>query len=387
MKNKKTGNAWMQAFSVGTAAFAAHAGGGFATGNQMNTYYVGLGWIAVVSVVVAMLILAFTIREGQIMMNSRGLKTYKELFTELFHPFDKLEILFELFFNIMVLMVVASCISGAASALQEYFGMNYYLGTFLIGLLILFLTIFGIDLIRKVSSYMGIVILVLSITIYTIGAFNGNNIFDVLRMDFQNQGFSMLPQAIINALKYASFQWVTVPAILACGSILKSKADCDKAMSLTFVFNTLGLGLSVLMLLAWKDYYVTQPLGATLSTLTCLKAFDMNILVILYGISLFLCLISSAVCVIYGFVSRFEDIKPLQKISDIKKRRALVSAFIMCVSMAISFAGLTNVVKYGYGYCGTIGIFVILIPLLTIGFYKNRKYIKEKSAVLAFEEE
>lgn len=387
MKNKKTGSAWMQAFSVGTAAFAAHAGGGFATGNQMNTYYVGLGWIAVVSVVVAMLILAFTIREGQIMMNSRGLKTYKELFTELFHPFDKLEILFEIFFNIMVLMVVASCISGAASALQEYFGMNYYLGTVLIGGLILFLTIFGIDLIRKVSSYMGIVILILSITIYTIGVFNGNNIFDVLRIDFQTQGFSQLPQAMINALKYASFQWVTVPAILACGSILKSKSDCDKAMSLTFVFNTLGLGLSVLMLLAWKDYYVTQPLGATLPTLTCLKAFDMNILVILYGISLFLCLISSAVCVIYGFVARFEEIKPLQKIKNMQKRRALVSGFIMCVSMAISFAGLTNVVKYGYGYCGTIGIFVILIPLLTVGFYKNRKFIKEKQAVLAFEED
>lgn len=387
MKNKKTGSAWKQAFTVGTAAFAAHAGGGFATGNQMNTFYVGLGWIAVVSVVVAMLILAFTIREGQIMMNSRGLTTYKELFTELFHPFDKLELLFELFFNIMVLMVVASCISGAASALQEYFGMNYYLGTLLIGLLILFLTIYGIDLIRKVSSYMGTVILILSIIIYSIGALNGNNIFEVLRVDFQTQGFEQLPTAIFNALKYASFQWVTVPAILACGSILKSKSDCDKAMSLTFVFNTLGLGLSVLMLLAWKDYYLTQPLGQTLPTLTCLKAYGMDILVILYGISLFLCLISSAVCVIYGFVARFEDIKPLQKIENIQVRRASVSAFIMILSMAISFAGLTNVVKYGYGYCGLIGIFVILLPLMTVGFYKNRKFLKEKELELAFEEE
>ena len=32
------------AFSVGAVLFSAHAGGGFATGNQANTYYVGLGW-------------------------------------------------------------------------------------------------------------------------------------------------------------------------------------------------------------------------------------------------------------------------------------------------------------------------------------------------------
>lgn len=37
---------------------------------------------------VAMLLLAMTIREGQIMMNSRGLKTYKELFECLYHPFQ-----------------------------------------------------------------------------------------------------------------------------------------------------------------------------------------------------------------------------------------------------------------------------------------------------------
>lgn len=34
------------AFSVGAVLFSAHAGGGFATGNQANTYYVGLGWAA-----------------------------------------------------------------------------------------------------------------------------------------------------------------------------------------------------------------------------------------------------------------------------------------------------------------------------------------------------
>ena len=43
-----------------------------------------------------------------IMYNSRGLKSYKQLFETLYHPFDKIECAFEVFFYIMVLMAVAA---------------------------------------------------------------------------------------------------------------------------------------------------------------------------------------------------------------------------------------------------------------------------------------
>ena len=110
----------------------------------------------------------------------------------------------------MVLMVVASCISGAASALTQYFELNYYLGTFVIGLVVLFLTIFGVDLIRRASTYMGIVILVLAVSIYTIGLLNGHNLLDVMRVDFSVHGWSQLPKAVWNGVTYSAFQWVTV---------------------------------------------------------------------------------------------------------------------------------------------------------------------------------
>ena len=51
--------------------------------------------------------------------------------------------------------------------------------------------------------------------------------------------------------------------------------------------------------------------------------------------------------------------------------------FIIALSMAISLMGLTNIIKYGYGYCGYLGILVVVLPFLTVGVYKNRKYMKE----------
>lgn len=173
------------AFSVGAVLFFAHAGGGFATGNQANTYYVGLGWAGIVSAIVAMLLLTLTMREAMIMYNSRGLTSYKQLFETLYHPFDKIEWLFEIFFYIMVLMAVAAAISGAASALRSYFGVNYYLGVVAVGCLVLLLTIFGAGIVRAASTYMGIAILVTAITIYAIGIFKSESpLFTVLSADF-----------------------------------------------------------------------------------------------------------------------------------------------------------------------------------------------------------
>ena len=188
------------AFSVGAVLFSAHAGGGFATGNQANTYYVGLGWAGIVAAVVAMLLLTLTMRQAMVMYNSRGLTSYKQLFETLYHPFDKIEWLFEIFFYIMVLMAVAAAISGAASAMNGYFGINYYIGIVVVGTIVLLLTIFGAGIVRAASTYMGMAILVTAITIYIVGIFKSDSaITSVLAADFRAGGLGNMPKAIVNA--------------------------------------------------------------------------------------------------------------------------------------------------------------------------------------------
>lgn len=375
---------FMLAFSVGAVLFSAHAGGGFATGNQANTYYVGLGWLGPVSAVVAMLLLTLTMREAMIMYNARGLTSYKQLFETLYHPFDKLEWLFEIFFNIMVLMAVAAAISGAASALSGYFGMNYYFGIVIVGIIVLLLTIFGAGLVRAASTYMGVAILVTAIVIYAVGIFrSGTGISSILSIDFQTTGFAGVPKAIMNAFVYAGFQCVTMPTMVACATPLPDSKGCSKAMWLSFVMNTVALVLSVFMLLSWKDVYMAAEGGTTIPTLTACHAMGINWLTVIYGICLLLCLISTGVTTIFGFVTRFEKLKIFKGIQSVTVRSAIVSAFIIILSMTISLAGLTNIIKYGYGYCGYLGIIVVVIPFLTVGVYKNRKYIKEHGDINA----
>ncbi len=375
---KQTKVSFAMAFSVAAVLFSSHAGGGFATGNQANTYYVGLGWAGLVAAVVSMLLLTLTMRQAMVMYNSRGITSTKKLFETLFHPFDKVEILFEIFFYIMVLMAIAAAISGAATALNNYFSLNYYVGIVVVGIIVMALTIFGADVVRKASSYMSIGILITAIAIYIIGIFKAPDSFgSVFATDFTVNGFKNVPKAILNAFVYAGFQCVTLPTLVACGTTMTNKKSCTKSMWISFVMNAVALGLSVMMLMSWQSYYTSVEGGTAIPTLTSCVNMGMTWLTVAYGICLVLCLVSTGVTITFGFVSRFENAKIYQKIDSRPVRNGISSVFIIALSMGISLMGLTNIIKYGYGYCGYLGIIVAVIPFLTVGVYKNRKYMKE----------
>lgn len=157
-------------FSVGAVLFSSHAGGGFATGNQENVYFVSLGWLGPITAIITMLLFTLTIKEAMNMYNSRHLTSYRQLFQNLYSPFKGIEYLFEAFFYIMVLMAVSATISGAASAINAQTGLNYYAGIGIVGTIIFFLTIFGAGLVRRATTYMGMAILAMVIMIFSVGS-------------------------------------------------------------------------------------------------------------------------------------------------------------------------------------------------------------------------
>ena len=364
-------------FSVGAVLFSSHAGGGFATGNQANVYFISLGWLGPITAIITMLLVTLTIKEAMNMYNSRHLTSYRQLFHNLYSPFKPVEYLFEIFFYIMVLMAVSAAISGAASALQDQIGLNYYLGILVVGAVVLVLTIFGAGLVRKATTYMGIAILATSVFIFAIGIYMAGDVagtttvMQAMAQDFEINGFSKLPQAILHAVTYSGFQCVVIPTMIVVGMPLATRKNCATSMWFSFIMNAVALTLSVCMLLGWTNIYGKSPLP----TLTSCQGMNMSWLTIVYSICLLLCLISTGVTTVFGFTARFSETKPLKRISNSSVvRSSIVTLAIIVVSMTISIVGLTNIIKYGYGYCGYLAIAIIIVPFLTVGYYKNKRY-------------
>lgn len=367
-------------FSVGAVLFSSHAGGGFATGNQENVYFVSLGWLGPITAIITMLLFTLTIKEAMNMYNSRHLTSYRQLFQNLYSPFKGIEYLFEAFFYIMVLMAVSATISGAASAINAQTGLNYYTGIGVVGAIIFFLTIFGAGLVRRATTYMGIAILAMVIMIFSVGIYMGGSIegtqffTTAMAQDFATNGFSKVPTAILHAVTYSGFQCVVIPTMIVVGTPLVTRKNCATSMWFSFVMNAIALTLAVCMLLGWTGIYGKSPLP----TLTSCKAMGLSWLTIAYSAFLLLCLISTGVTTVFGFTARFSETKCLKKVShNAVTRSAIVTLFIIIASMTISVAGLTNIIKYGYGYCGYLAIAIIIVPFLTIGYYKNKRYASD----------
>lgn len=363
-------------FSVASVLFGWHAGGGFATGNQANQFYVGSGRLGTVSAALAMVLLTLTVHQAVVMYNSRGLQNYKQLFETLFHPYDRLELLFEVFYYIMVLMATSSSIAGAGELLKSAFGMNFYLAVAVVGAILLVLTIFGADLVRKASSAMSILILLCALSIFFVGitvkADDLKNLFGGTR------SFAMAPRAVGKAFQYAGFQCACIPTMIGCCSVLKGKRESAGAMGISFIMNTLALCLSVVMLLLWQDVYTAVDGGSTIPTLTVCSQIGFTPLIWAYNICLFLCFISTGVGAVFGVINRFGDMDALcRHIPSQNIRRLALSVFVIVLAVFVSLAGLTNIIKYGYSYCGYLGIAVVVVPFLTIGVYKNHRFQKE----------
>lgn len=121
-----------------------------------------------------------------------------------------------------------------------------------------------------------------------------------------------MPKAITNAFVYAGFQCVTMPTMVACATPLPNSKGCKKAMWISFAMNAVVLVLSVFMLLTWKDVYTGADGGTVIPTLTSCNAMSINWLTTIYGVCLLLCLISTGVTTIFGFVTRFEKLEIFQ---------------------------------------------------------------------------
>ena len=224
-------------------------------------------------------------------------------------------------------------------------------------------------------AILAMVIMIFSVGIYMGGSSKGRSSFTAaMAQDFATNGFSKVPTAILHAFTYSGFQCVVIPTMIVVGTPLVTRKNCATSMWFSFAMNAIALTLAVCMLLGWTGIYGKSPLP----TLTSCKAMGLSWLTIAYSAFLLLCLISTGVTTVFGFTARFSETKCLKKVShNAVTRSAIVTLFIIIASMTVSVAGLTNIIKYGYGYCGYLAIAIIIVPFLTIGRYKNKRYIAD----------
>jgi uncharacterized membrane protein YkvI len=183
---------------------------------------------------------------------------------------------------------------------------------------------------------------------------------------------------------------VVLPAFIACAREVKTYKTADELTLMGFVMNGGYLALGALLLVLWQGRSGMDFNQITLPNLEICNALGGGWLYWCYFITLVLAFVSTGVSCIFGMVARLEHkifIGSTGLFANLTARRALISAGVMVLSVGISMAGLTVLVKYGYGACGYIGIFAVLFPTLIIGHIKNRRHAREHPDFMRGEQE
>ena len=367
---------------VASVWMGTHFGPGVASGTQLNQYYVGFGIPGIVMTLVAMALLGFALYCSMEFSRIYHAYDYESWVTKLFGN-KYVVILFDISFFVTIISAAGGSLNAIATLLQDFWGINYWVGVGIVIVVSMLLCAFGAELVRKSSAYMmfvvvGVLLLIMALVI----AAGDADLKGAVENQAANLGADMSAsnwlKALWQAIIYGSFQATIVANIASVADTLPDRRESRRAAITGYIANTGLLLILCMMLFSFTNVYAVTK--EALPFYSILARLNMGWLTVVYIIVVFIAVISTVVGFAFAGVARFgKYYRPAgRKHLAHPLRDALFVLVLLAACAAISQVGIMNIVKYGYQLLGYINLFVIVLPALIIGGRKiSKKYLKE----------
>ena len=367
---------------VASVWMGTHFGPGVASGTQLNQYYVGFGIPGIIMTLVAMALLGFALYCSMEFSRIYHAYDYESWVTKLFGN-KYVVILFDISFFVTIISAAGGSLNAIATLLQDFWGINYWVGVGIVIVVSMLLCAFGAELVRKSSAYMmfvvvGVLLLIMALVI----AAGDADLKGAVENQAANLGADMSAsnwlKALWQAIIYGSFQATIVANIASVADTLPDRRESKRAAITGYIANTGLLIILCMMLFSFTNVYkVTEE---ALPFYSILARLNMGWLTTVYIIVVFIAVISTVVGFAFAGVARFGKYYRPQGKKQLAHpvRDAAFVLVLLAACAAISQVGIMNLVKYGYSLLGYINLFVIILPALILGGRKiSKKYLKE----------
>lgn len=367
---------------VASVWMGTHFGPGVASGTQLNQYYVGFGIPGIVMTLVAMALLGFALYCSMEFSRIYHAYDYESWVTKLFGN-KYVVILFDISFFVTIISAAGGSLNAIATLLQDFWGINYWVGVGIVIVVSMLLCAFGAELVRKSSAYMmfvvvGVLLLIMALVI----AAGDADLKGAVENQAANLGADMSAsnwlKALWQAIIYGSFQATIVANIASVADTLPDRRESRRSAITGYIANTGLLLILCMMLFSFTNVYkVTEE---ALPFYSILARLNMGWLTVVYILVVFIAVISTVVGFAFAGVARFgKYYRPAgKKHLAHPVRDAIFVLVLLAACAAISQVGIMKLVKYGYSLLGYINLFVIVLPALIIGGRKiSKKYLKE----------
>lgn len=335
-------------------------GGGYGTGREIAEYFMkygplgGIMGMFLISLVVWSAILAVTFEF------SRKFKTYdyRSLLMNLLGPFW---FLFEVFYVVLLVIVLAVVGSAAGVLLRDYLSIPYAVGVATMLASIGFLTFKGSSIIEKFFSVWslviyGVYILFLVISLLKFGPLIRENLTSA----------QILPGWAIAGFKYGLYNMCVIPAILFCVRHIETRKE---AVSAGVIAAFVGLMPAFLFFVAIVGQY-PEVVSEEIPAVFVLEKAQAPVLLLVFIVVLFGTLVQTGTGFIHGVNERLHASFRAKGKEFPDWQRPVIAVFLLLISLGLSSFGIIRLVAQGYGLISW-GIFAIyFVPLMTLGVYK-----------------
>lgn len=362
---KKRSNQAAVILGVSFVWFTTHFGGGFASGAQIYSYFVRFGIWCLIMPVLAMIynavFFAYSLRFAR-KHEVYDYRSYNNAFYGRFAPvFSNL---FEVLYICVMCVAPAVAFATGGATLSALTGLPYLLCTFLIGIFIFVVAIFGTDLVRKVASVLSVCIIAGLLIVYIPNIISG---FSGIRDAASDMTQAKLPlgEALYSAFLYGTFQLSNIAVFVQHARSFEKPSDAVKSMGAGVVVNALMIVMVVLGLMT--VYTNPEAAAAEVPTLFMVQnGVGASFMTPLISILIILGAVSTAVNMVAAMVKRIcreQPVRPEGRFSVPKKEMA--AALICCmVDFGIAQFGLLTLVQKAYSFLAYLAIPVILIPYI-----------------------
>jgi len=339
--------------------------GGYGTGRELAEYFMKYGPLGGILGMFAVTMVVWAVILAVSFEFSRKFRAYdyRTFLLKILGPFW---FIFEIFYIITLILVLAVVGSAAGILLRDNFGIPYIFGVMIILFCIGFLAFEGAGLLEKFLSSWSILIYIVY-GLFLIAA--------LLKFgpEIQKKFSShvILPNWALGGFKYALYNMGVVPTVLFCIKYIEKRKE---AIFSGIIASLIGILPAFFFYIAVLGYYpaiVTQEIPA----IYVLRKIGIPPLLIAFQIVLFGTLIQTGTGFVHSVNQRIQSALRERGKEFPRWQRPLVALVLLLMSLGLSTFGLINLVAKGYGSLSWGIFFSYFIPLMTLGLYKILKKV------------
>ena len=347
--------------------FTTQFGGGFASGAQLFQYFIAFGIWTLITPILAQAISAVYQWYALRYAHRHQVYDYRSFNDSFYGKFAPIfSNLYEVVYLILLCLAPSVAFATGGATLAALTGIPFMVCTFIIGVFIFLITIYGTEIVRKAAATLSVIIIVGLMVVYI------PNIivqWDTIMATIGELAAEKAPMgpAMWKSFLYFSFQLASIGLLVQHAKPFTSEKDAKTSMIYGFVVNAGVIFTSTLGLLAIAK---NPEIGkVSIPILLLVKnGVGSSFMTPIISMLIVLGAVSTAVNMIAGVVNRvtsqFE--KPVEANANGKtkpsKLTIITTLLFVILAFGIAQFGLIPLVVKGYGYLGYVTIAVVVIP-------------------------